>query len=157
MKIVSLKGTRDIVGGESHFDMAIDALGETYNIPISEDTYLLLNELAILVRDQLATNDNAPVELPRTVEAPPGQAGDKEPVLEWGGDIRVQPGSIPSDHQDALEQFAKIGLFEPGSVLDSVLDIHKQEATEGELMGTINDEEEDPGELSDGVDQYAGD
>lgn len=149
MRITSLTGTQNIDGGENNFSMVVEAAGEAYNIPISFDTYQLLNELAVVAREQAVPHQ----EVEQPVFSPPVS---EPPALEW----EEQPEQ--PDHSPALDQLAKIGLFEPSNVLDAVQAADDPDVDE--LMGVLEDtsdedEEDDPGEMSidDSVGQYPGD
>lgn len=148
MKIISLTGTQDIVGGSNHFSMVVEASGEAYSIPIGFDTYQLLNELAVVSREEPPIShpiETAPVFSPPDVGATP---------LDWEN---------PTDQQATpIDQLAKIGLFEPRNVLDAVQSQEYSDADE--LMAVLedtsdDDDEDDPGEMNidDGVSQYQGD
>lgn len=149
MRIVSLLGTQDIEGGESHFSMVVDAGGESYDIPIGFDTYQLLNELAVVLREQSSTPTQPRVQ-EQQVFAPP--------TPEWEDPNEPEPDL----DENPAERLQKIGLFEPQSVIDAVQS--QVISSENELFAVLEDtseedEEGDPGEMNidDGVGQYPGD
>ena len=131
--------------------MIVQANGEAYNIPINFDTYQLLNELAAVAREG-APALSAP--MPTTV----GEPVFEPPAMNIeGGNPKVE---IPPGKANPLEQLAKVGLFEPQNVLD-VINVPKPDSAVDDLMGVFEDtseedEEDDPGELNDGVEQYTG-